>query len=97
MKNKFLLLATALVLSTTATFASNNFAISNLGMSVSETDTKSDMIEQVRSYMLSYNIEAVYICEEAGTSNYLGKDSDGIWYRVFVQNGIVVGMSEADL
>lgn len=97
MKNKILLLAAALVLSTTASFASNQTIPSTIGMEVSNTDLKLDMIEQVRLYMESYNIIAVYICEEPGTTNYLVKDTDGIWYIVYVTETTINRWDQVDL
>lgn len=95
MKNKFLLLVAALVLSTTATFATPL----SLSLTIDETasnGSKVDMIELVRQYMDSHDICCLYIAQEQGTTNYLVKDTFGIWYRVYTDGASINGHSEID-
>lgn len=97
MKNKFLLLAAALVLSTT-TFASNQAPLSNTNtVDVDATASKNQVtVEDVRDYMESFNIMACFIGEEPGTSNYLVKDYYGVWYRVYVSSELIGGYQQVD-
>lgn len=97
MKNKFLLLAAALILST-ATFAINQVSASNSCIVVSEDESKPelDVFEQIRIYMNNYDIAIVYVCPEQGTTNYFAKDTYGIWYRVYNVNGIWNGYEQVD-
>jgi hypothetical protein len=97
MKNKFLLLAAALVLSTTATFATNN-TVETTDNGVSAVAPKSeDMIVLIRQYMSAHDICCTYICQQQGTTNYLVKDTYGLSYIVYVSDGVIIGHDEVDL
>ena len=97
MKNKFLLLVTALVLSTTAAFASNQTTLSNLNTIVARESKTGVTQDEVRIYMASFNIIASFVGEESGTANYLVKDVDGNWYRVYVCEAGFAGWDQVDL
>jgi hypothetical protein len=96
MKNKFLLLVTALVISTTVTFASNKITGSDSGIVTYATNATSETTEIVHDYMVSQNIMPAYITRDAGTSNYRVKDCDGVWYIVYIDNGVIRGHEEVD-
>lgn len=97
MKNKFLLLVAALVLSTTTTFASNPATYAQNASDVVNGSKGGEVTpEAVRAYLASYNIMAAYVCPESGTSNYMAKDVDGNWYRVYVSNGVIIIHEQVD-
>jgi hypothetical protein len=95
MKNKFLLLVAALVLST-ASFATTPSNFSSIGTEVTTQGTKDDMCEMVRQYMESQQISVIYVAPEPGTQNYLVKDVYGMWYRVYVIAGIIEHYEQID-
>jgi hypothetical protein len=96
MKNKFLLLVVAFVLSTTTIFATTPSTFSPIGTETSGQGTKDDMCEMVRQYMESQQISVTHVAPEPGTQNYLVKDVYGIWYRVYTQEGYILGYDEID-
>ena len=97
MKNTLLLLVTAFVLSTTATFATNTPASTPAStMDAPATGTKADMTEMIRAYMASYNIQVMYISQIQGCNNYTAKDVDGVWYVVYTDGAIIRGHEEID-
>ncbi|MDQ3109558.1 MAG: hypothetical protein M3R17_06650 [Bacteroidota bacterium] len=101
MKNKLLLFVAVLTLSITATHAAthaaNQVVASKQLNTISEPTSKSgDIMASIREYMADYGIIAMYIVEEQGTTNYLVKDTNGIWYRVYVTNGYVGGYNQVD-
>jgi hypothetical protein len=96
MKNKFLLLVAALVLSTTVTFASNT-AQNSPASDATVATRRDDMITKVKEYMNDQGVMVVYVTEELGTQNYLVKDSLGKWYRVYVCENVITGFDDFDL
>jgi hypothetical protein len=97
MKNKFLLLAATLILSTTTTFATAQVQNGTGSGITAPTSRQDDMLVQVKVYMEDQGIVVVYVTEELGSTNYLVKDGFGKWYRVYVCNQAIIGWGEIDM
>lgn len=96
MKNKFLLLLAATVLSVSAAFATSISTISPLINKVKDVSITKDMYGDVVAYMDAHDIAVVSGYQIEGTENYHVTDTYGLNYIVYIENGVVKGMSEVD-
>lgn len=97
MKNKFLLLAAALVLSTTTVFATSQSQASTLNPETEVQGQRTgDMTSQIKEYMADRGVTVVFIIEEQGTQNYIVRDVLDVWYRVYTCDGVIYGADEFD-
>jgi hypothetical protein len=96
MKNKFLLLVAAIVMSVSTAFASNMSAISPIANKAKETSVSTDMYNQVVAYMNSQDIAIVSGYPLPESENYHVTDTFGLNYVVYIQCGLIKGMQEVD-
>ena len=96
MKNKFLLLGAAIILSTSNFFAAN-LTSNKVNTIAASADVATKLTaEDIYVYLSDYGIQAVQIWQISGTENYGAVDCKGLRWVVYVSNGIITGHDEVD-
>jgi hypothetical protein len=97
MKNKFLLFAAAITLSTSGLFAANLNSNKINTIAVQADATTKITSEDIYVYLSDHGVEATQIWQISGSENYGAIDVKGVRWIVYVENGIVGGMDEMGL